>query len=1148
LLWCVLALVVFSAPVRCAFAQVQLPADGGARVPVVATSVSAAAADAGDSATAEVDGGANGEARPAATSGAEIGSAVPDNTPLLRVLVEAESSPWGSIGLPHIDVATGTLYSGALARKYLREVTGTGDFAEAQVFSQREPAGVVLTIRVVPRKIVQDIVTDFHGAKIAREDVLREADLSRDQEVTARAFVTFDERIRALFSRHGYVNAKTVIKSQRGIDARHIILSIEVVPGEPVLIGRRVIEATSGDAIGAAAVLRSYAVDQGDVADEAVLELADTQLQGKLRGNGFHEAAVTHKLASERGTSTLRVQVKLGPRRTPSFQGNEHYDTDVLTAALGLEQDSDRAPNQLVDKLRAFYRARGFLDVEVNFEERTRGTDRVLHFNIREELRVSLRARAYPCLPSAELDATALEIAPKNAKAIGSEIDSFLEEELPGSDFLKSPRPSGLDESFGNAPSHGAHTTPILLNPNTTFVPETYEHAAAHLQELYRADGFLAAVVGPVQVLRARCDPKSPVGTCIAQAIGISKVDFCTFDGRGLPKPAPAPDPTLTCVADPGRGVLCAPDVEVQLPIKLGPRTILYDAAFVGVRTLIPEDLLRETKLVFGAPLNPVRIEEARKLLLERYKEEGFFYASIRSNLEKSSDQTRARVSFAITEGERVLVRAIVIRGNTNVKESVIRGRLAFGTGDPYRTSLRRKSEERMLTLNVFSGVTIDLDDPYVPERWKTVVITVVERPRYSTDVSVGFSTAEGVRGSFDGEIRNVLGRAITLSLSARLSYPLAAAPFGSLFIDDVARENFLSADVTARAPARITASVQFPETGLGPMFRGVLDLIGTHDLQRDYYVRKFAAVPSLSFAPSRELRVTVSQSIEYNTARVFRSNIDALQRQFAASGRRDLLATLLVPEGDSFVSAQKIEFAWDRRDSASNPARGTFFNLSVEHVDSFALQDAARQVEADIGRDGHFFHIRQRFSGYIPIYKRLRLAADLTLGANLRITENSKTYPDRLFFMGGVNSMRGWFPSTFIPQDDADLIEAENGNTITVPTGGPRGSTTIPDPKRFTAQSRAVRGGNLVVNPHIELRIPVYGPLETVAFADIGNLWSNQDYPLTRGEFPMRVALGTGIRLLTPVFPIVFDFGFNPWKRFYDDRSWALNFAIGLF
>ena len=65
--------------------------------------------------------------------------------------------------------------------------------------------------------------------------------------------------------------------------------------------------------------------------------------------------------------------------------------------------------------------------------------------------------------------------------------------------------------------------------------------------------------------------------------------------------------------------------------------------------------------------------------------------------------------------------------------------------------------------------------------------------------------------------------------------------------------------------------------------------------------------------------------------------------------------------------------------------------------------------------------------------------------------------------------------------------------------------------------------------------------------FGDFGNLWIDPEYPFRRGKFPVRVAVGTGIRVQTPVGPLAVDYGINVTKEPYEDFG-AINFAIGLF
>ncbi len=92
-----------------------------------------------------------------------------------------------------------------------------------------------------------------------------------------------------------------------------------------------------------------------------------------------------------------------------------------------------------------------------------------------------------------------------------------------------------------------------------------------------------------------------------------------------------------------------------------------------------------------------------------------------------------------------------------------------------------------------------------------------------------------------------------------------------------------------------------------------------------------------------------------------------------------------------------------------------------------------------------------------------------------------------------------------------------------------------------------ALRGGNLMINPKFELRIPIKGPFETAVFTDIGNLWVDAEYPFKKGSFPIRASVGSGIRYQTPIGPLAFDYGINLTRKAFEDFG-AFHFAIGLF
>jgi outer membrane protein assembly factor BamA len=487
-----------------------------------------------------------------------------------------------------------------------------------------------------------------------------------------------------------------------------------------------------------------------------------------------------------------------------------------------------------------------------------------------------------------------------------------------------------------------------------------------------------------------------------------------------------------------------------------------------------------------------------------------------------------------VTEGDQVIVRGIVIRGLDATRESVVRRRVALEVGQPYRTSDVRKTQERIATLGVFSSVNVTLSDPYVPAPSKTVIVDVVERLPQYVELRPGFSTGEGVRGAIEYGHRNLLGYAWGITVHLQASYLPDV-----LIVDPAVYQNYHGLNTADRIATRDTVTLTWPEMGLGPTIRAQLDGIYVRDLERDFTLFKGAGIGTLIWRPVRQLQVTGGASYERNNVHLFAfQSIEDLLNAPQNATNSDLQRLLRVPDGDSQVYAERVVVTWDRRDTAFNAHRGTYLAGSIEHADSFPL---AGSSAANLQFESHIVRLTQTIAAYWPIGPSVAFAAELRLGEILNILPCSApfaaaatlprycTYPDRLFFMGGFDSMRGWLQDSFIPQEYANLI-AKGSLTCTSST-----NCGVP-----------LRGGNLMINPRFELRFPVKTPVDAALFTDFGNLWNEPSYIYDNG-FTLRADVGAGVRLQTPVGPLVFDYGINVTRRSYEDFG-AFHFAIGLF
>jgi len=1055
-----------------------------------------------------------------------------EGRPLVRVEVRVTGARWTG-ATPSVRAQSGQLLSPELVRRSLDQLLASGRFAEARAEVEAETTGVVLRFILTPRRVIADVRVT--GGVLAEDVLLRAVGAQVGRELVPDDLGRIEARLRAEHSRHGFPGARAQVLAIDTDDPLRIALRIDLEPGPPRRISERKFFAWPDpeDPV-LKRLLGEYQVAPGARADSEELEAADRLFEALLRARGFHQAVVQHALESNTGGQlVLKVQVYAGQRTRILFEGNRLFDDDELLAVLELEDSDDRSPESLTEKIRQHYLARGRLDVEVKATARTTPGASVseLVFVLREGRPVRVGARHFPCLS---------HFTPSEVNA---EIDSFLAE-LPGGELLGPVDPRTTEPLYGPSRPQGMRHAPRDFTPFNYFVSDAYERAVTHLSDLYQSEGYLSASVGPIQLVRPTCDRRSPPGQCLTAAATPLPKLACRYDDVGVPLEQPALDASLNCVPDPKRGKHCAEEATLYLPVRLGPRTYLHDVAFEGNRLLVESELFSASELELSVPLSQAELDRARRRILDAYAEEGFAFAAVELELDLSPDRTRGRARFVISERERVRVSRIVIKGAQVTSERLIRSRIALQRGGVYRRSLVRRTEERLATLGVFGSVSVGFEDPYVPAREKVVVVSVEERLAQYVDVRPGLSSGEGFRISFEYGHRNLGGEAIQLTLRSQLNF----LPQQFILEEDVRAKHEA---VETRFGRHNSASVEFPEIGLGPLFRLNVEAIDVRDNARDYSLTKDAFIPTLIFRPERRLSAQVGGSLELNTATIL-GNTQSLEDYIRETGQ---LRTFRVPKGTTFVVAQRASATWDQRDVPLDATRGFLISGSIEHVHAKPVGETADLAARSRGQDAFdpvtsdFMQYTSRLAGYVPLSKRgMALAVSFRWGLNSQLIRGSHTYPDRLFFMGGVDSIRGFSQDSLIPEDIAQqLLDAE---ALRQSDPG--------DNELLSVNRILIRGGDIFVNPRAELRIPVTNSVQTALFLDTGNLWSSIA-AFQEQSLRLRYAIGTGIRISTPVGPLVFDYGFNldrimdkldrsrTRQRFWEDLG-AFHFSIGLF
>ncbi|HYQ14122.1 MAG TPA: POTRA domain-containing protein, partial [Polyangiaceae bacterium] len=902
------------------------------------------------------------------------------------------------------------------------------------------------------------------GGVLPDDALLRAIGVQVGRELTADDLERIERRLQGEHARHGFPGARATVTAIDTDDPLRVALRIDLVPGPPQRIDqRRFFAWPDPNEPVLHGLLGQYEMNRGDRADEDQLEAADRKFESLLRARGFHRATVAHELQTDaHGKLVLAVNVRADQRIVISFEGNRLFDDDELLAVLELEETDDRSPETLAEKLRQHYLTRGRLDVEVSPHVRTRLGSPVsdLVFTLREGEPLHVSARHYPCL-------TAFKPA-----QVDAEIDSFLAE-LPGGELLGPIDPRATEPAYGPTHSAAMRHAPRDFNPYGYYVPDVYDKAIDHLRDLYRSEGYLSASVGPLSVVRRTCDRRSPPGQCLPSGPEPAPQVACNYDDIGLPLELTPLDGALGCVPDPKRGKHCSTEASLYLPIRLGPRTFLHDVSFEGNRALVEDRLFKASELELNVPLSQAELDRARRRILDAYAEEGFAFADAEVELDLSPDHTRGRARFVISERERVRVSRIVIKGAVVTSERLIRSRLALEAGGIYRRSLVRRTEERLATLGVFGSISVGFEDPYVPARQKVVIISVEERLAQYVDVRPGLSSGEGFRISFEYGHRNLGGEAVAFTLRTQLNF----LPQQFIIEEDVRRKHEA---VDTRFGRHNSASVEFPDIGLGPLFRLNVEAIDVRDNARDYSLVKDAFIPTLRFRPERRLSAQVGTSLELNTATIL-GDTGGLVDYIRQSGQ---LSTFRVPEGTTFVLAQRMSATWDQRDVPLDATSGFLISGSIEHVHAKPVGDTANLAASSSGTGpfdpvvSDFMQYTSRIAGYIPLGKHgMALALSFRWGLNSQLIERSHTYPDRLFFMGGVDTIRGFTQDSLIPEDIAQQLLDAHALAKSDPG----------DNQLLTVDRILIRGGDIFVNPRAELRIPLTNSIQTALFLDSG-------------------------------------------------------------
>ncbi|MGA9367996.1 MAG: BamA/TamA family outer membrane protein [Steroidobacteraceae bacterium] len=399
----------------------------------------------------------------------------------------------------------------------------------------------------------------------------------------------------------------------------------------------------------------------------------------------------------------------------------------------------------------------------------------------------------------------------------------------------------------------------------------------------------------------------------------------------------------------------------VQIIPMLGP---LFHVGHVTFKGELPSGFERKLPLATGAPAAAAAVLAAGATLQTALQDAGYAFARVDPPVAyERPAQKVLDLTFAVTAGARVRIGQIRIEGLRDVRESFVTRGLLLHKGEQYDAAAIEKAREGLLSLGLFSTVSIEMGKP---DSAQNVPITFVvrEAKKYTVGASAAYSSDLGGSTGFNWSDRNVFGsgQQLTASASAINLGGSASTGLGYDVTVGYSIPDFLQPDQTLgySVGALRQALQAYTQTG---------ETVGTS------LTRKLSSVWTLTTGLSFEHEIIDQESAQY------------------------LYNLVMLP----------LSAAYDSTDLVSpldDPTHGLRISTSITPTFSHGEGASGKLYTVVQASVTTYFDVDHLFAGDPP--GRTVIAARALSGAALGATQFSLP-PDQRFYAGGSGTVRGY-------------------------------------------------------------------------------------------------------------------------------------------
>lgn len=559
--------------------------------------------------------------------------------------------------------------------------------------------------------------------------------------------------------------------------------------------------------------------------------------------------------------------------------------------------------------------------------------------------------------------------------------------------------------------------------------------------------------------------------------------------------------------------------VEVRFLITEGEPTMLGSLVIEGLDSVASRAaIVRNLPIRAGNRFDRVALEAARDTIARRLRNSGYPRAVVDNSFDIDDSLRIAHDTISVSTGPftrigNVALEVVPFEGKgKQVPDRVVRSIVGIEPGDVYREDELLEAQRSLYRTEAYQHVSLVADTAIRGDSLLDVRVLLAENTTRSARLGAGYGTLDCMRLTAEMSNYNFLRTLRRLDLTTRLSKIGAGDPISGLgALCPQARRDPFSSKLNYYVGATLRQ----------PSFSGLraiptITLFSERVSEYNAYLRTtvIGGVASLEYRRWPGTPLTLAYSIDLGRTEAQPALFCAVFNLCDREDRRRVQQTQRLAVVSAAVSR-------DRTNSLVSPSRGYQMRLEARHASSFILSDSALQFNKVIGERSQYWG---QPGGTV-------LAFRLRGGAVVGRTFGNVTGfipPQERLYAGGPNSMRGF------PQNElGSLVYIARNYELRVLENGVDSVFVVPD----SAQDirRAVpTGGNSLILGNLELRMPspfLPDLLQWTLFADAGDVW-------TRGRrerfqnFSIKVTPGVQLTAFSPVGPVRFVVGYNPYSR----------------